>query len=86
MNHLKPLRSPQPQLLDSSILFSLVKLFFGSASILLLITDGHERARCSKRTVIGLSPKLYPAKMQHMLEQAKERPASRVVCGYREIN
>ena len=38
-----------------------------------MITDGHERARCSKRTVIGLGRKVYPTKMQRMLEQAKER-------------
>ena len=47
--------------------------FFLNCGILLLITDGHERARCSKRTVIGLGPKLYPTKMLRMLEQAKER-------------
>ena len=37
LNYIKPLRSPQPKLLDQSILFSLVKLVFFSASIHLLI-------------------------------------------------
>ena len=38
LNHVKPLRSPQPKLLDESIVFSLVKLFFFSfASFCLLI-------------------------------------------------
>ena len=35
--HIKPLRSPQPKSLDQSFFFSLVKLGFSSASILLLI-------------------------------------------------
>ena len=56
-----------------SLLSNCIFFFFWSASILLLITDGHELARCSKRTVIGLGPKLYPTKMLRMLEQAKER-------------
>ena len=37
LNHIKPLKSLQPKLLDKSILFSLVKLVSLSASICLLI-------------------------------------------------
>ena len=51
MNHVKPLKSPQHKLLDSSTLFSLVKLVFSSASICPLVemTDGHNLARYCKR-------------------------------------
>ena len=54
MNHVKPLKSPQHKLLDSSTLFSLVKLVFSSASICPLVemTDGHNLARYCKRKAI----------------------------------
>ena len=37
LNRVNSLKPPQPELLDKSILFSLVKLFFSSASIRLVI-------------------------------------------------
>ena len=45
-------RSPQPKRLDSSILFSLVKLvfFFLARASIYWQTDGHNWARCSKHT------------------------------------
>ena len=52
LNRVKSLKSSQPKLLNWSILFYLVKLFFSIASILLLITNGHNWARCTRRTAI----------------------------------
>lgn len=49
---IKPLRPPQPRVLDQSILFSLVKQVFRVRASVYWQIVGHNRARCTKRTAI----------------------------------
>ena len=69
LNHVKPLRSPQPKLLDESIVFSLVKLFFFFVCELLLIDKPMVTSELAVTSaqLLGLGSKLYHSNMQHML-------------------
>ena len=69
LNHVKPLRSPQPKLLDESIVFSLVKLFFFFVCELLLIDKPMVTSEpaVTSAQLLGLGSKLYHSNMQHML-------------------
>ena len=69
LNRLKPLRSLQPQLLDWSILFYLVKLVFRVRASVSWKTAGHKRLAVSRERLLGLSSKLYPSNMQRMLKK-----------------
>ena len=62
-----PLRSPQPQLLDYSILFSLLKMVFASASIRLLMVTTEPTVACAP--VVGVDSKLYLSNMPRMLNK-----------------
>ena len=52
LNRVNPLKLPQPEPLDLSILFSLVELGFCVRASVYWETDVHNRARCTKRTDI----------------------------------
>ena len=69
LNHVKPLRSPQPKLLDESIVFSLIKLFFFFVCELLLIDKPMVTSEpaVTSAQLLGLGSKLYHSNMQHML-------------------
>ena len=76
LNRVDPLNSPQPELLDQSILFSLslVKQVFFRASIHLwkrpvAITE----PTVSSAWPLGLGSKLFPSNMQRMLNKALTR-------------
>ena len=71
LNHVKPLRSPQPKLLDESIVFSLVKLFFFFVCELLLIDKPMVTSEpaVTSAQLLGLGSKLYHSNMQHMLNK-----------------
>ena len=72
LSHVKPLRSPQPERLDWSILFSLVKLFFFFFEYEHLFIDKpmviNKPAVASTR-LLGLGSKLYPSSMRRMLNK-----------------
>ena len=70
LNRVDPLNSPQPELLDWPVLFSLVKQVFFSASIHLLkrpvaITE----PTVPSAWLLGLGSKLFPSNMQRMLNK-----------------
>ena len=75
LNHVKPLRSPQPKLLDESIVFSLVKLFFFFVCELLLIDKPMVTSEpaVTSAQLLGLGSKLYHSNMQHMLNEDNTR-------------
>ena len=59
-----PLKTPQPNLLDQSILFYLVKLAFRVRA-----SNGHYWARCTKRTAITPGFETYSTNLQRMLSK-----------------
>ena len=69
LNHVKRLRSPQPKLLDESIVFSLIKRFFFFVCELLLIDKPMVTSEpaVTSAQLLGLGSKLYHSNMQHML-------------------
>ena len=69
LNHVKPLRSPQPKLLDESIVFSLVNLFFFFVCELLLIDKPMVTSEpaVTSAQLLGLGSKLYHSNMQQIL-------------------
>ena len=48
----KPLKSPQPELLDESILLSIVKLGFREQAFVYSYSDGYKCVRCYKCTTV----------------------------------
>ena len=57
LNHIKPLGSLQPKLLDQSIFFSLFKLVFLSVASVYWQTKGYNQASCSKHSAITMVSK-----------------------------
>ena len=66
LNRVNPLKLPQPEPLDLSILFSLVELGFCVRASVYWETDVHNRARCPSAQILGLSSKRYPSNMPRM--------------------
>ena len=70
LNSVDPLNSPQPELLDQSIFFSLVKQFFsGSIDLLLKKPVAITEPTVSSAWLLGLGSKLFPSNMQRMLNK-----------------
>ena len=69
------LKSPQSELLDKSILFCLVKLFFSSGSIFFLINRWLQLSLLyiPSTGLLGLGSKVYPSNMQRMLNKGFTR-------------
>ena len=67
LNRVKHLKSPQPELLNESITFSLIKLICECENPSDWQTDGHNWAHCTK----GLKP--YQSSMQRMLSEDLSR-------------
>ena len=64
-----PLKGPQPNLLDQSILFYLVKPAFRVSASVYWYTNGHNWARCTKRTAITPGFETYSSNLQCMLSK-----------------
>ena len=72
LNHVKPLRWPQPKLLDQSILFSLFKLFVWACIRLFEFIDKPmvmTKTAVASARLLGLGSKLYPSDMLRMFNK-----------------
>ena len=73
LNRVKPLKAPQPNLLDSSILFFHVKLAFLVSASVYWWTNGHNWARYTKRTAITPGFETYSSNLQRTLSKTLTR-------------